>query len=104
MADVPDFRGDPLTEDHPSRSGFWAGRLALAHRDWLITLDERRDHKDVYARLKAEGGFEITHTGALRRADGRTFSDTEASDILNALAGCLGLARRLGTTSRCNGS
>jgi hypothetical protein len=92
VANFPDFLGEPLTEDHGSRSGFWAGRLTLAHRKWLITLDERRDYRDVFARLKAEGGFEITHTGALRRTDGQTFSDAEASDTLDALAGVLGLA------------
>lgn len=92
VANLPDFLGEPLTEDHPSSSGFWAGRLSLTHRTWLITLDERRDYRDVYARLKAEGGFDITHTGSLRRADGHAFADTDASEMLNALAGFLGLA------------
>jgi hypothetical protein len=91
VANLPDFLGEPLSDDH-SRSGFWAGRLALRHPKWLITLDERRDYRDVYARLKAEGGFEITHTGALRRSDGQAFSDEEAGEMLNVLAGCLGLA------------
>lgn len=90
VANLPDFLGDPLTEDHPSRSGFWAGRLALEHREWLINLDERRDYKEVYARLKAEGGFEVTHTGSLRRSDGQAFSDAGAGETLNALAGFLG--------------
>lgn len=92
VANLPDFLGEPLTEDHPSGRGFWAGRLSLAHRKWLITLDERRDYRDVYARLKAEGGFDITHTGSLRRTDGQAFGDTDASETLNALAGFLGLA------------
>jgi hypothetical protein len=93
VANLPDFLGEPLADDD-ARTGIslWAGRLTLRHREWLITLDERRDYRDVYARLKAEGGFEITHTAVLRRSDGRTFSDEEAADILNALAGFLGLA------------
>jgi hypothetical protein len=92
VANLPDFLGEPLTETDVSRSGFWAGRLALVHPEWLINLDERRDYRNVYARLKEKGGFEITHTGALQRVDGQTFSAADADERLNALAGVLGLA------------
>lgn len=97
VANLPEFLGEPLHEGRTlaggeSQRSFWRGRLALAARDWRVTLDERSDHKDVYARLKAAGGFDITHTGCLRRADGQAFADTDASEMLNALAGFLGLA------------
>jgi hypothetical protein len=97
VANFPDYMGTPLTGSSPlesggSRTSYWAGRLTLVAGDWQITLDERPDHKEVYARFKDEGGFEITHIGSLRRADGQSFSHADASEMLNTLAGFLGLA------------
>jgi hypothetical protein len=96
VANLPDFMGDPLCEvlalpSGGSQPSIWAGRVVLAAQDWRVILDERGDYNDVYARLNAEGGFDTTHTGSLRRVDGEAFSDTEASEMLNALAGFLGL-------------
>ena len=93
VANLPDFLGETLREDlgAPLES-FWAGRLALVGGDWQITLDERRDYKAVFERLKDQGGFEVTHTAALRRTDGQPFTGVEARDVLHALAGFLGFA------------
>jgi hypothetical protein len=96
VANLPEFLGDPLHETQVLEGGgsqrsFWRGRLALAARDWRVTLDERPDYREVHGRLKAEGGFEITHIGSLRRADGKAFADTDATEMLNALGGFLGL-------------
>ena len=42
-------------------------------------------------RLKEwDGSFEITHVGSLRRANGASFSSSEAEELLDALAGLLG--------------
>jgi hypothetical protein len=96
VANLPSFRGELLGGGSPrpngSPSSYWAGRLSLTDSDWRITLDERQDIKDVHVRLKELGGFEVTHVGSLRRIGGQRFSDVEASERLNLLAGFLGLA------------
>jgi hypothetical protein len=97
VANLPDFMGTTLASQSPlptggSQRSYWAGRLELNAGDWRIALDERLDSKEVYARLKDEGGFEITHIGSLSRAGGRAFSETDASEVLNTLAGFLGVA------------
>lgn len=94
VANLPDFLGDPVAER--DRSGTikrtWAGRLTLAAQDWIVHLDQRQDVKDVYARLRAQGGFEVTHVGSLRRRDGALFTGADATDVLDGLAGFLGFA------------
>jgi hypothetical protein len=97
VANVPSFIGDPLhgISSHPAgRSGntYWRGRLTLRTADWLIDLDLRIDHQAVYARLKEQGGYEITHAGVLRRENGTPFSGRDAEEILDALGEFLGLA------------
>jgi hypothetical protein len=92
VANLPDFLGDALREAGEGVRSSWAGRLELRTDEWTILLDERREYADVYARLKAEGGFEITHTGSLRRRDGTVFTTTAAGGLLDALAGFLGVA------------
>jgi hypothetical protein len=97
VANLPDFAGTTLAGQTRLPSGgsqrsYWAGRLELNAGDWRIILDERPHSKEVYARLKDEGGFEITHIGSLSRAGGQAFSDTDASEMLNTLAGFLGVA------------
>ena len=92
VPNLPDFMGEALRENS-SGAGWsvWAGRIALAAGDWELALDERRDYREVFDHLQDEGGFEITHIGSLRRRDGAVFSDLEALEALNALAGFLGL-------------
>jgi hypothetical protein len=92
VPNLPDFMGEALREAE-GETGWsaWAGRIALAAGDWEVTLDERRDYREVFGRLQDEGGFEITHVGSLRRGDGTAFSDLDALNMLNTLAGFLGL-------------
>jgi hypothetical protein len=95
VANLPDYIGDSLHGRRPlpdggSQESYWRGRLSSSAVDWRIDLDLRSDHESIYARLKGQGGFEITHVGSLRRENGQPFSGTEAGEMLDALAGFLG--------------
>jgi hypothetical protein len=72
---------------------WWAGRTALKAEGWALTLDARADAREVIQRVRREGGCETTHTAALRREDGTTFTDIEAREMRLALAHFLGLTR-----------
>jgi len=90
VANLPFFIGEPLhrTRSLPEgRKGgtYWRGRLTFRAADWLIDLDLRVDHEAVYARLKEQGGFEITHVGVLQRENGTLFSGGDAEEMLDAL-------------------
>jgi hypothetical protein len=97
VANLPFFVGESL---HGTRSlpeggkqdAYWRGRLTLRAADWLVDLDLRVDHEARYARLKEQGGFEITHVGVLRRDKGTLFSGRDAEETLDALGEFLGLA------------
>jgi hypothetical protein len=92
VANFPDFLGDPLQETAGGIHSAWAGRLDLSTDDWSLVLDLRREHRDIYTRLREEGGFDITHIGSLRRRDGQAFAAADVGELLDALAGFLGLA------------
>jgi len=94
VANLPDFLGEVISEQHQSGAvkAVWAGRLTLAAEDWVVRLDQRPDAKDVYTRLRAQGAFEITHVGCLQRRDGAPFTGDDAGELLDALAGFLGVA------------
>lgn len=97
VANLPFFIGEPLHGKRSLPAGgkrdtYWRGRLTFRAAGWLIDLDLRVDHEAVYARLKEQGGFEITHVGLLRREDGGLCSGREAEEILAALGELLGLA------------
>jgi len=97
VANLPFFIGEPLHRTRSLPEGgkgdtYWRGRLTFRASDWLIDLDLRVDHEAVYARLKEQGGFEITHVGVLRRENRTLFSGRDAEVTLDALGDFLGLA------------
>jgi hypothetical protein len=97
VANLPFFLGrENLWEERPLLEGgtsrcAWAGRLVLEAAPWRLTLDARSDGKETKARLKDEGGQEVTHTASLRRQDERPFSDADARDALLAVGHFFGL-------------
>jgi hypothetical protein len=97
VVNFPSFLGEPLGATVPQGGGgssrhVWAGRLVLRTDEWVVTLDERHDHSAALGSLKTEGGFEVTHTGSLRRVDDQPFGPDDAANMLDALASFLGFA------------
>jgi len=70
----------------------WMGRSVLPGGVWSVTLDARPDHREVEQRLRAAGGYAITHVGLLTKADGSAFTLSEAEDALLAVRYTLSLA------------
>lgn len=70
----------------------WAGRVALNGGGWTVTLDAIEGCNERQASLQREGGYAITHTGRLARADGSIFTSGEAMDALGAIRYTLSFA------------
>lgn len=75
-----------------SGQGTWLGRWEGRGGGWAMTMDERIDHASAFAQAKAADHGLITHTGLLRRTDGRSFSPDEATGALRAWQACLSFA------------
>jgi len=52
---------------------------------WDVDLWSTPDTREQFERLKAEGGFRLTHVGSIKRTDGGTFSGGDVSDFLGGL-------------------
>jgi len=86
----PAMRGDWI--DKPGAGG-WLGRVVLDAPPWRVTLEARRDHRQLVDELRAFGGYAITHVGRLERIDGARFSVADGRDVLEALNLFLSFAR-----------
>lgn len=73
----------------------WTGRLRLETDKWVIALDGERTVSELIKGLKDQGGYALTHTGELRRADSGHFRFSEADDILHAVYYFLSFVRGL---------
>jgi len=89
IVNFTDFLGRHLAD---TKSG-WAGRLILEAGGWRITIDGRRDLREVTKRLDDEGGFAVTHAGCLERSDGAMFDIQAADGVMDALYLLLSFAR-----------
>lgn len=64
--------------------GTWGGRWAGSGGGWSLVLDARPDHNVVATQAEDTPFHVVTHTGVLRRADGRSFTPEQAADGLAA--------------------
>ena len=70
----------------------WAGRWEVSAGGWLLTLDSRPDHAQVWEQLRETRSCGITHVGSVRRTNGETFSQSEAHDALSGFQLALSFA------------
>ena len=61
------------------------GTANLGTNDWQVELRPLTETSDRFKKLKAEGGYALTHIGCLRKTDGSNFSGKEAAEKLRAL-------------------
>lgn len=71
----------------------WTGRNTLIAEGWHITIDARRQHREIVEVLHASSGYGFTHVAEIRRTDGAMFTAVDASEVLWCLAGLLSFAR-----------
>ncbi|HEX2076790.1 MAG TPA: hypothetical protein VHG08_03750 [Longimicrobium sp.] len=85
LANFHSYIGDPVrfgTDTHPVMH---RNRITFPSPRWEVTIDEVADYDVRLERLRDRGGYEITHTGILRKTDGATISVTEADEVLSGL-------------------
>ena len=82
--------GDPTTMG----SGYGTIQtVGLEHDGWKIRFVAVRESGDRYRKLKATGGYAVTHVGQLTRTDGSVFAVDKGREILELLQQFLSLAR-----------
>ena len=60
----------------------WAGRWECSAAGWDLTIDSRPDLQAVLGNVRGTSRSAHTHTAALRRSDGSTFSSAEAGQVI----------------------
>lgn len=71
----------------------WAGRVILEAEGWKVTIDSLKDIENTISSLELQGGYAITHVVKLERSNQKSFSSTEAEDLLKALSFFLSFSR-----------
>lgn len=88
---LPSFGSSHPIEDGPTGyPGRWTAELGA----WTVTIDRRRDHREVYREITAQGSIVSTHVMEIRRRDGLTFPPSDIDPLLDALH--LGMSFALG--------
>jgi hypothetical protein len=67
--------------------------IILKSSEWQITIQPIKDFSNLVKDLEAFGGYAITHAAKLERIDGKQFSPTEATELLEALLYFLSFVR-----------
>jgi len=60
---------------------------------WNVELRSLMETRDSFKKLKAKGGYGLTHVGCLRRTDGSHFTGKDAMEALSALRFFLSFAK-----------
>jgi hypothetical protein len=94
ILNFPQFFGaqDRLLSDGDG-GGRRLGHLILEAGPWNIEISEAHDLQKNQNILKRDGGYAITHTGVISRADRKSFPIQEAEEILEGLRLFLSFAR-----------
>ena len=79
------YFGQPIRPRDSNLMSTWAGRLECRTDEWLLTVDQVQNWKDLEKQLKDEGGFAVSHGARLEHIDNSSFSVKEGIHILNAL-------------------
>ena len=69
------------------------GSVLLRVEDWEIEVSAVTTLHEIARKLKAEGGYAITHMGTVRRLDGGDFAPQDVESLLSALRWFLSFAR-----------
>ncbi len=89
LPNFDDFIGKPIRWG----SKLYSGRLELSAEPWRVTIDARPDIAEQVEVLRRNGGYLFTHTGRLRRTDGKAFPIEDVETVLDALFHFLSFAR-----------
>jgi hypothetical protein len=84
---LPNWHGPELlgTTTEAGEHRCWHGRWVLEADGWSITLDVRPDHSAVWRDLHKSSIYVMTHVMEIRRADGASFTASDAEPVLAAM-------------------
>ena len=93
VLNFPDFLGeqDRIVESNGSRNR--VGAIRLQADPWIVDISAAPNLSDVKKELAATGGYGVTHSGTVRRADGNEFRVSEVEQLLGGLSLFLSFAR-----------
>lgn len=74
------------------QSKIYSGRVEVKLKDYMITIDKVSNAKEVFEKLKKEGGFAITHIGKISRMDGKKLTLAQIEELLENLMWILSFA------------
>ena len=67
--------------------------VILEASPWVIELRSLKNTRGTIERLRADGGYGLTHEGSIRRSDGKSFSTKQVDPLLELLRLFLSFAR-----------
>ncbi|MBD7908024.1 hypothetical protein [Sporosarcina gallistercoris] len=73
-------------------NAIYAGRVELSFNQYNILIDKVTNSKEIYKKLKEQGGYDITHIGQIRRKDGKEFKLSDVDSLLENIAWILSFA------------
>jgi hypothetical protein len=74
-----DVNGSPVRFPDGSTT---AGRVQITADGWRLILDPVHPRRDIFNRLREDGGIAVTQVGELSRMDGDDFDPRDALDVL----------------------
>lgn len=91
VANFHDCRGRAIRS--PDSQGLWAGRQSYRIGEWCLTLDRLREWSAQGTDAFRQGGYVVTHTGRVARADAAAFPVEDANVVMDPLHSWLAFLR-----------
>lgn len=68
------------------------GRWQVTVEGWTLTIDQQRQHREIWDSVKRDRTVAMTHTMEIRREDGSSFTANDGDTVLSALQHSLSFA------------
>lgn len=93
IPNLPAMPGAFIRSRDPEETWRWDGRTEFVVHGWRFTLDGLINRREIIDKLKAQGGYALTHTCEMARIDRSPFSYSDAKHALSGLAFLLAVVR-----------
>lgn len=93
VLNFPDFLGEQDKNVESNGALNRVGAVSLKADPWIVDITAAPNLSDLKKELAATGGYGITHSGTVRRADGDNFRVSEVEQILSGLSLFLSFSR-----------
>ena len=97
LLNFPDFLGEeylpPKTSKEIKEGYQRRDFVKLEASPWVIEVKSFKNTRETIKRLRADGGYGLTHEGSIRRSDWKSFSVNQVSPLMDLLRLFLSFAR-----------